>query len=145
MCHHFLLQLLRVPQSRVTTIPLSSQTSQYTERVFTLSQTYHIFLSFCVFTFSLCSALSGSESLLRLNSMIVSQPTVEISRVDTYWRTIMEYDRLRSVAKGLSNYQHYAHIFHKAPAGNDTVSELHISNQYTHTHLNHPVYYMWPY
>ena len=145
MCHHFLLQLLGVPQSRVTNVPLSSQTAQYTERVFILPQTYHIFLSFCVLTFSLCPALSGNERLLRLNSMIVSQPAVEISRVDTYRRTIMEYDRLGSVAKGLSNYQDYAHIFHKAPAGNDTVSEQHISNQYTNTHLNHPVYYMWPY
>lgn len=44
----------------------------------------------------------------------------------------MEYDRLRSVAKGLSNYQHYAYIFHKAPAGNDTVPELYIQPVYTY-------------
>lgn len=86
--------------------------------------------------------VSGSESLARLNSMMVSQPVVEISRVDTYRRTTMEYDRLGSVAKGLSNCQDYAHIFHKAPLGNDTVSELLIFNQYAQTHLNHPVYYM---
>lgn len=78
----------------MTNVPLSAWTAQDTESIFTLPQTHHTFLRFCVFRFALCTVLTGIVSLLRHTPMAVLQAAAEIGGDGSYRRTITERDRL---------------------------------------------------